>query len=88
MCERKETKYSCVEDKIQELSLKLRSFIILTKAQISPHHPGTKPDNFKNINKHLSRQQIPMESTTQQKVARRSSPFSETLPWVGTKLLL
>lgn len=88
MCEGKETKYSCAEDKSQELSLKLRSFIILTKAEISPPHPGTKPDNFQKINKRLSRQQIPVESTTPQKVARRSSPFSETLPWVGTKLLL
>lgn len=50
--EGKETKYSCAEDKSQELSLKLRSFIILKKAQISHCHPGTKPDDFQKINKH------------------------------------
>lgn len=52
MYEGKETKYSCAEDKSQELSLKLRSFIILKKAQISHCHPGTKPDDFQKINKH------------------------------------
>lgn len=88
MYEGKEAKYSCAEDKSQELILKLRSCIILKKAQISHRHPGTEADNFQKINKHLSRQQIPVESTTQQKVARQSSAFSEILSWVGTKLLL
>jgi len=51
-----------------------------------PHHP--EPDNLQKTNKRLSRQHIPVETTTQWKAARWSSPFSGTLPWVGTNLLL